>query len=53
MPKKTRQKFKYLENENSFQDERKIFFEGESPTLKSFFVPIVKKMTFIVNVKLN
>ena len=50
MPKKSRQKFKYLENEKSFQDEiksifynflraiieanKKGFLEGESPTLK-------------------
>ena len=49
MPKKSRQKFKYLENEKSFQDKiksifyqfrraiieaKKFFLEGESPTLK-------------------
>ena len=49
MPKKSRQKFKYLENEKSFKDEMKAFFiifeglslkqikknllESESPTL--------------------
>ena len=47
MPKKLRQKFKYLENEKSLQDEMKSifhhfwraiteakkFWEGESPTL--------------------
>ena len=51
MTKKSRQKFKYLENEKSFYDEiksifhhcgraiteanKKIFLEGESPTLNS------------------
>ena len=50
MPKKSRQKFKYLENEKSFYDEIKtifhhlwraiieanknIFLEGEGPTLR-------------------
>ena len=49
MPKKSRQKFKYLENEKSFYDEiksifhqfwraiieanKQFFFESESPTL--------------------
>ena len=48
MPKKSRQKFKYFENEKSFWDEikffiifeglsfkqiKKVFLEGESPTL--------------------
>ena len=50
MPKKSREKFKYLLNEKSFQDEiksifhhfwmaiieaKKNFLEGESPTLRS------------------
>ena len=50
MPKKSRQKFKYIKNKKKFQDETKVFFiifkglslkqlkqnclEGESPTLK-------------------
>ena len=54
MPKKSRQKFKYLENEKSFKDEIKAFFiifeglslkqikktllEGESPTLNWGFL---------------
>ena len=56
MPKNSRQKFKYIENEKSFWDEiksifhqfwravieanNKIFFEGESPTLTTN-VPII------------
>ena len=55
MTKNTRQKFKYLENEKSFQEEIKnifhnfqravieanktIFLEGESPTLKYSKMP--------------
>ena len=53
MPKKSRQKFKYLENEKRFYDEiksifhhfwraiieanKKNFFEGKSPTLRISF----------------
>ena len=39
MSKKSRQKFKYFENEKSFYDEIKsIFLEGESATLKLLHV---------------